>query len=165
VGYAAWVLEAWPALLAKGNTVYVGAANNTSPSALAWTRDVLARLPTHPQLRVSFHRYPDPDQDVTKPKKGFKTLAEEDAAILACVQGRRWAISEAGLVDASGSTGWWFWRRRWERKAVDGHLAQAARFARLGADFYVVYQLQGEYGIRTVGGQWKPAADLPTLAE
>jgi hypothetical protein len=168
--YAAWVLEAWPVLLAKGCTVYVGAANNMSPSAHAWLREVLARLPVHPQLRVSCHRYPDGDQDVTKPKAGYKSLAAEEAAWLDVVRGRRWAITEAGLVDASGSTGWWFWRKRWTRKAVDGHRTQAARFRKMGADFYVVYQMQDgppgsreQYGIRTVGGTWKAQADLPSL--
>jgi hypothetical protein len=161
--YAAWVSAAAPSLLGRGNTVYVGAANNTSPAGIAWTRDVLALLPMHPRLRVSFHRYPDPDQDVSKPKKGYKTLADEDRAILDCVKGRRWALSEAGLVDATTRdwSSWKYFGKKHTRLAVDGHRWQAARFKRLGADFYVVYQMQGEYGIRRPDGTWKQAADLP----
>jgi hypothetical protein len=171
--YAAWVMDAWPTLRDKGCVVYVGAANNTSVPGLAWTADVLSRLRDehgqplyHPNLRVSIHRYPmHDDQKPAMPQKGHATIAAEDAAILACVRGRRWAISEAGLLDVQYRD-WGSWRyfgkQRW-RRAVDGHRWQAARFRRLGADYYVVYQLQGEYGVRTADGQWKPAADLPSL--
>lgn len=164
--YAAWVLEAWPVLLAKGCTAYAGAANNTSPAGIAWTRDVLARLPFHPQLRVSFHRYPDPDQDVSKPKKGHKSIAAEDAAILDCVKGRRWGILEAGLLDViyRDWSSWRYFGKKRTRLALAGHLDQAARFKRLGADAYVVYQVQGEFGVRNADGTWKLTADLPRLA-
>ena len=167
--YTAWVLEAWPVLRAKGNVCYVGAANNTSPSGIQWTKEVLAKLPMHPDLRVSFHRYPDGDQNVTKPKKGYASLAAEDAAILDCVRGRRWAISEAGLVDCTTTSGFWFWKKTVMRTAVAGHRTQAARFRRLGADFYVYYQMQDEggqtsgYGVRGNDGLWKATANLPTL--
>ena len=167
--YAAWVSEAAPSLLGRGNTVYVGAANNTSPSGIEWTRDVLARLTDLPQLRVSFHRYPDPDQDPLKPKKGYRTLADEDAAILDCVKGRRWAISEAGLVDVTYRdwSSWKYFGKRRTRLAVDGHRTQAARFKRLGADWYCVYQLNSSatehYGIRRLDETWTASADLPGL--
>ena len=169
IDYAAWVLEAWPTLLAAGCTVYVGAANNTSVSALAWTRDVLARLPYHPQLRVSFHRYPGGDQRPDVPQKGHSNIAAEDAAILDVVKGRRWAISEAGLTDTSFRdwSSWRYFGKRRTRLAVDGHRWQAARFKRLGAEFYCVYQLNSSatehYGIRTPDGLWLAAANLPTL--
>ena len=169
--YAAWVLEAWPTLLAAGCTVYCGAANNTSVPGLAWTREVLARLPFHPQLRVSFHRYPmnGTNQRPDVPQKGHHSMAAEDAAILDCVRGRRWAITEAGLVDATyrdwGS--WKYFGKKRATTAVDGHRWQAARFQRMGADFYCVYQLNSSatehYGVRRLDGTWTASAALPSL--
>jgi hypothetical protein len=55
---------------------------------------------------------------------------------------------------------------------VDGHRAQAARFKRLGAEYYVVYQIQSapnpndgeQYGIRSADGTWKATANLPLEA-
>lgn len=168
--YAAWVLKAWPTLCAKGCTVYVGAISNPYPGTLNWLKAVLAQLPIHDRLRVSLHRYPDGDQDPTVPKKGYSSLAAENAAILATVAGRKWAVSEAGLTDYTWTTGFWFWKKSHTRLAVDSHRLQAQRFKALGVDFYVVYQLNDDpnprnpqYGVRTVAGAWKATSTLPTL--
>jgi hypothetical protein len=169
--YAAWALRVWETLIERSCTVYVGAINNPSPSALAWLTEVLRHLPKHDQLRVSLHRYSDPDMDVTKPKRGHRTLAAEDAAILRAVDGRRWAITEAGLVDAWYTTGFWWWKQARLRKALDGHRWQAQRFLRLGADFYTVYQLHDgpttafidQCGIMDRNGVVKETATLPLL--
>lgn len=161
--YAAWVLRVYEGLINRGCTVYVGGANNTSGSGLQWTREVLAHLPYMPGLRVSFHRYPDGDQDPQKPKTPWHSMAEEDAALLDVVRGRKWGISEAGLLDYQKTSGWWFWRKTVTRKAVDGHRWQAERFKRLGAEFLICYQLQGSYGIRRSDGTWTAVADLPAL--
>jgi hypothetical protein len=170
--YVAWVKEVWGVLEAKGNTVYVGAINNTSPGALAWLREVLAALPRHPRLRVSLHRYADADQDVTTPKKGHRSIEEEDRAIVSCVNGRGFGISEAGLIDATYRdwSSWKFFGKKRVRRAFDGHRWQAERFRKLGADFYVVYQMHDGNGpgwinnlgiLRFDGVTWKDTANLP----
>lgn len=170
--YADWALRAWEILLPRSCTLYVGAINNLSPSALAWLREVLSYLPTHDQLRVSAHRYSDPDGDVTHAKKGFRSLAAENRAWLDVVAGRHWAITEAGLVDAyyRDWSSWKYFGKRRLRTAADGHRWQATRFLDLGADFYTVYQLHDgagtdwidRLGIRAQSGAWKePLASLP----
>jgi hypothetical protein len=167
--YRQWVLDCLPVLWAKGCTVWVGAINNMSPDAHAWLREVLLGLPFDQRLGVTGHRYCDPDMDVTKPKKGYKSLAAEEAAWLDVVKGRRWGWSECGLVDASGTSGFWFWKKHWTRKAIDGHRAQAARVKRMGGEFYTVWQINdgpnsdftNHCGIRTMNGQWKDTAKVP----
>lgn len=169
--YAAWALKVFETLLPRSCTVYVGAINNPSASALAWLSDVLSRLPKHDQLRVSLHRYSDADQDVTRPQKGHRSVPAEDAAILRVCDGRPFAVTEAGLVDAWYTTGFWWWKKARLRKALDGHLWQARRFLNLGADFYIVYQLHDgptsawidNLGIVDRHGVLKETARLPLL--
>lgn len=174
--YSAWVREAAPVLRAKGCQVYIGALNNQSKEAMNWLRDVLALIPPDERrrLRLSTHYYLDPDMDTSKPKHGFKTLAEQDAYWIATTQGLPWAHTEGGIVDASYRdwSSWRYFGKKRERKAVDGHRALARRLRLLGCEFYTVFQVNdgpgdgfdNRCGIRTVGGQWKPTADLPRLA-
>ena len=168
--YSDWVLDAWPTLRDKGCIVYAGEANNTSVSGLAWTKDVLSRLPFHPQLRGSIHRYMmhPKDQRPEVPQKGHASIAAEDAAILDCFRGRQFGLTETGIMDVQYRSWSWdkyFGKVRW-RLAVDGHLWQAKRFKRLGATMIVVYQIHSGgddlYGV-FVDGQWNAAANLPTL--
>jgi hypothetical protein len=162
--YADWVLEAWPHLLAKNCIVYVGAANNTSVPALAWTKDVLSRLPVHPNLRGSIHRYMmnPKDQRPDVPQKDHASIPAENAAILDCFRGRRWGLSETGIMDVEYRdwSSWRYFGKKRVRLAVDGHRWQAKRFKDLGADFYVVYQIHGEYG-QFVNGKWSATSNLP----
>lgn len=173
VEYAAWVREALPVLNAKGCEVYVGSINNFSKEAMDWLRAVLALLTPAERaaVRLSAHRYLDPDQRVDKPKQGFSSLAAEERYWLATVQDRPWAVTEAGIVDATYRdwSSWKYFGKLRTRLAVDGHAAQAARLFRLGAEFYCVYQMQDatgtafddRCGIKTVDGRWKATADLP----
>jgi hypothetical protein len=169
--YSDWVLDAWPTLRDKGCVVYVGEANNTSVSGLAWTREVLSRLPFHPQLRLGIHRYPKnpKDQRPETPQDGHRTIAEENAAILDVARGRTIGLTEAGLMDVqfrSWAFDRYFGKRRW-RLAVDGHRYQAKRFLDLGSMVYVVYQIHSGgddlYG-QFVSGKWSATSNLPMEA-
>ena len=170
--YNAFVRSVYDTLAAKGNTVYAGCVSNQSKANHAWLKSALAGLP--PDVRASGHRYPDADQDPNTPKKGYRNRSDELRGWMDAIGGRKFAITETGFHTAPYSTGWWLWKKRGQRTDADVArflLREYGIWKAAGADYVVTYQINDgpgsgwldRYGIRTVDGRWKTAANLPLV--
>jgi hypothetical protein len=165
VEYHELVMSCYPKLKDRECTIYAGSISNFSKNNLDWLAEFIPGLP--PDIRISAHRYPDPDQDRTKAKKGFKTRTEELAYFKSIIGPRRFGITEFGFQHLPYKWKTCF-RTKWLTYEEHARIVETEflYWEVAGADLAVYYQIQSDprigdgYGARDKDGNWLPVSNI-----
>jgi hypothetical protein len=155
------------AIVGERHRLWAGSVSNLDEDSLDWLRHSIPYWPE--SVGVSVHRYPCKGAPPTLPQDGFASRQAEVDALKAIIGSRPWCVSEFGYHTAEWTTGWWFWRKRyrWTDEQVAAFVAwEWAFWERAGAVSATLYQINdgaedtalGRFGIRDIGGTWKPVA-------